>query len=90
MWAKSLAAVFLGLPLAVGLIGLIALAWPGSFEIKTLPWLMMFFPIWILAMSFPFQCKSGLRAWCWMGLATLVCFGAIFVLKHIGWVVLPS
>lgn len=90
MWAKSLAAALLGLPLTVGLIGLIALAWPGSLEIKTLPWLLMFFPTWILVMSFPFQCKTGLRAWLWMGLTTLVCFGLIFALKQTGWVVLPS
>src|SRR5690606_39837908 len=30
MWARSLAAALLGLPLAVGVIGLLALLWPGD------------------------------------------------------------
>jgi hypothetical protein len=47
MWARYLAAAVLGLPLSVGLIGLVALAWPGNQEVTTLPGVMMAFPVWI-------------------------------------------
>ncbi|MFT4179094.1 MAG: hypothetical protein QM612_06480 [Thermomonas sp.] len=85
MWGKSLAAGLLGFPLAVGLIGLIALLWPGRIEVVTLPWLLMAFPVWIGAMSLAFVFKTGLRAWLWMGGATALCFALIHLAKTLGW-----
>ncbi|MFT3763669.1 MAG: hypothetical protein QM761_13895 [Pseudoxanthomonas sp.] len=85
MWAKSLAAALLGLPLTVGLIGLVVLLWPGKLEVVTLPWLLMSFPLWIAVMSLAFLAKTGLRAWLWMGGATLLCFGLIHLAKALGW-----
>lgn len=85
MWAKSLAAALLGLPLTVGLVGLIALLWPGRQEIVTLPWLLMSFPVWIGAMSLAFAFKTGLRAWLWLGGAMLLCFALIHLSKWLGW-----
>lgn len=85
MWAKSLAAALLGLPLTVGIIGLIVLLWPGELTRITLPWLLMAFPLWIGVMSLAFLSRSGGRAWMWMGGSTLLCFGLIHAIKLLGW-----
>lgn len=90
MWAKSFAAAVLGLPLATGLVGLLALVWPGELAVVTLPWLLLSFPVWIGAMSLAFLCKTGLRAWLWLGGATLLCFGLIQVVKGLGWAEVPA
>lgn len=90
MWGKSLAAALLGLPLTTGIVGLLALIWPGELSIVTLPWLLMMFPIWIAAMSLAFVCRSSLRAWLWLGGTTALCFGAIQVVKALGWAGLPA
>jgi hypothetical protein len=86
MWARYLAAAVLGLPLSVGLIGLVALAWPGNQEVTTLPGVMMAFPVWIAVMMLAFVFKNALRAWLWLGGATLVCFGLLYGLKLLGWI----
>lgn len=85
MWARSLAAALLGLPLTVGIIGLLVLLWPGELTRITMPWLLMAFPMWIGAMSLAFVAKTGLRAWLWMGGGTLLCFGLIHLVKLMGW-----
>lgn len=85
MWAKSLAAALLGLPLTVGLIGLIALLWPGELTRITLPWLLMSFPLWVAVMSVAFLFRTGLRAWLWLGGATVLCFALIHLSKLLGW-----
>ncbi|MCF4165266.1 hypothetical protein L2U69_06395 [Zavarzinia compransoris] len=86
MWVKALAAALLGLPLTVAVIGLLALSWPGRPEIVTLPWLMMAFPLWIGLMSLAFAARSGLRAWLWMGGATVLGYGLLQGLKTLGWI----
>lgn len=85
MWAKSLAAGLLGLPLTVGIIGLIALLWPGDPARSTLSILLMSFPLWVAIMSVAFLFKTGLRAWLWLGGATVLCFVLIHVAKLLGW-----
>ncbi|WP_213603091.1 hypothetical protein [Pseudoxanthomonas japonensis] len=85
MWAKSLAAALLGLPLTVGVIGLIVLVWPGELERITLPWLLLAFPLWVGVMSLAFLARSGWRAWAWMGGGTLLCFALIQGAKWMGW-----
>lgn len=91
MWAKSLAAALLGLPLTAGLIGLVVLLWPGELVRHTLPWLLLAFPLWIGVMSLCFAARSGLRAWLWMGASTVLCFAALHLLKLLGWTaVLPA
>lgn len=86
MWARWLAAVLLGLPLTVGLIGLVALSWPGDIHVVTLPWLLLAFPVWVGAMSLAFVVKTALRAWLWMGGTTLLCFGLLHLFKMQGWI----
>jgi hypothetical protein len=85
MWAKSLAAALLGLPLTVGIIGVIALHWPGELTRVTMPWLLISFPLWVAVMSLAFLARTGLRAWLWMGGGTLLCFGLIQVSRLLGW-----
>lgn len=85
MWARSLAAALLGLPLTVGLIGLLVLLWPGDLQANTMPWLLLAFPVWIGAMSLAFLARSGWRAWGWLGGGTLLCFGLIHLAKSLGW-----
>ncbi len=90
MWARSLAAALLGLPLTVAIIGLLALLWPGDPTRTTLPWLLLSFPLWIGVMSLAFHARSGPRAWGWMGGLTLLCFGLIHVARLLGWAELPA
>lgn len=85
MWARSLAAALLGLPLTVGLIGLVVLLWPGELVRITLPWLLLAFPVWIGVMSLAFVARSGWRAWAWMGGGTMSCFALIHGAKLLGW-----
>lgn len=88
--ARSWAAALLGLPLTIGLVGLIALAWPGRQEITALPWMLMVFPVWIGVMSLAFVFSSGRRAWLWLGGATLFCFALLHGLKAIGWIAVAA
>lgn len=84
MWGKSFAAALLGLPLTAALIGLIGLSWPGPQHITTLPWLLMAFPVWTGIMSSAFVFRSGLRAWLWLGGATVLAYGLLYALKSAG------
>ncbi|WP_115558737.1 hypothetical protein [Xanthomonas dyei] len=67
MWARWLASVVLGLPLAVAAVGLCALLLPGPRQSYTLAWLLLMFPVWIGAMAWPFAFRSAARAWLWLG-----------------------
>lgn len=86
MWARYLAAALLGLPLSVGLIGLVALAWPGDQEITTLPWVMMAFPVWVAVMTLAFVFDSARRTWLWLAGVTLASFALLYGLKALGWI----
>ncbi|NHZ89927.1 hypothetical protein F2P45_13020 [Massilia sp. CCM 8733] len=83
MWGKSFAAIFLAPPLGVALVGLLALL-SGNQQRDTLPILLMFFPAWVGAMALAYHFKTALRAWLWMGGATLAGFGLIHGLKAAG------
>ncbi|MET0267591.1 MAG: hypothetical protein ABW202_18495 [Duganella sp.] len=83
MWGKSTAAIFLGLPLAVVLVGLGALLSHDQTR-TTLPWLLMFYLVWVGVMALAFLFRSGLRAWLWLGGATLACYALLHVLKASG------
>ncbi|SEM12893.1 hypothetical protein SAMN05428989_3139 [Pseudoxanthomonas sp. GM95] len=90
MAGKWLAAILLGLPLSTALVGLIVLLWPGKLEVHTLPLLLLSFPVWIGVMAAAFACRSGARAWLWLGGATLLCFGALYAVKALGWAAVPA
>lgn len=86
MWARSLAAGLLGLPLTVGVVGLAALLWPGPLRDHALVLLVCACPVWVGALALPFQPRSATRAWIVMAAITALCFAAIHGLKFIGWV----
>ena len=88
--SRSWAAALLGLPLTIGLVGLVALAWPGRQEITALPWMLMVFPVWIGAMSLAFVFGTSRRAWQWLGGATLLCFALLYGLKALGWIAVAA
>ena len=83
MWSRSLAALLLGFPLAVAVVGLAALLC-GSQSGATLPLLLLFFPVWVGAMALAFLFKNGVSAWLWLGGATLLGFGLMAALKASG------
>ena len=83
MWGKSTAAAFLGLPLAVIVVGILALLSQDQAR-TTLPWLLLFVLFWIGAMTIAFLFRTGLRAWLWMGGATLLGYAALYWLKASG------
>ncbi|MYM96385.1 hypothetical protein [Duganella vulcania] len=80
MLGKSTAAACLGLPLAVWVVGLAALL-SGDQARTTLPLLLLFFLVWIGVMAGAFMFRTGLRAWLWMGGATLAGYALLHVLK---------
>lgn len=80
MWGKSTAALFLGLPLAVNVVGICALLSQDQAR-TTLPWLLMFVLFWIGAMTIAFLFRTGLRAWLWMGGATLLGYAVLHLSK---------
>jgi hypothetical protein len=90
MWIKSLVAVCLAFPAAVAVTGVVALLGPGSLENRTLPVLLMFFPLWVAAISVPFLCRTGLRAALLLGSVCVVGFGLLHAAKSLHWVVLPA
>lgn len=83
MWGKSTAAIFLGMPLAVLVVGFAALC-SSSQSVTTLPWLLVFFLVWIGVMTGAFLFRTGLRAWLWMGGLTVVGYAALHLLKASG------
>lgn len=83
MLGKSTAAAVLGLPLAVLLVGFAALL-SGDQASTTLPWLLLFFLVWIGVMTGAFLFKTGLRAWLWMGGLAVTGFTALHFLKASG------
>ena len=81
---KSSAGIILGFALAIALSGLFAWAGPGGLmhsSAKTQINMWMIAPIWVSVLSFCFFFRSGLRAWLWLGGATLLAFGALFLVK---------
>ena len=90
MWSKSLVAIFLALPAAVAITGVMVLLVPGSLQLRTLPVLMMFVPIWVAMICVTFLFRSGARAALWFGIICVTGFGLIHLAVGSGWMVLPS
>lgn len=90
MWSKSVAAIFLAFPAAVAITGVLALFGPSSLQARTLPALLMFFPIWVSTISLTFLARSGLRAASWLMLVCVLGFGALYLAKTLHWVILPA
>jgi predicted alpha/beta hydrolase len=76
---KASAGLVLGYALALALSGLFAWFGPGEIDPGKLQINMwMVSPIWCLVLSFCFFFRTGLRAWAFLGLATLLAFGLLF------------
>lgn len=89
MWSKSLVAILLALPAAIAITGVLALFSPGSLQVRTLPALMMFLPIWVATICVAFVFQNGARAAFWLGVVCVVGFGLIHLARLLHWVVLP-
>ncbi|MYN05008.1 hypothetical protein GTP41_23205 [Pseudoduganella sp. DS3] len=83
MLGKASAAAFLGMPLAAGMVGILILLLRDQ-RSWTLPLLLLFFLVWVAVMAAAFQCRSGWRAWLWMGSATAGVYGSMYLLKASG------
>lgn len=73
-FGKASAGLMCGFALALGLCGLFWHYGPdgilgGSGKLQFVMWMMA--PIWSLIFSFCFLFRSGLRAWAWLGGASL-------------------
>lgn len=77
--SKSLAGVFLGFALAIALAGLFAHLGPEGLEGRNKYQLVMWLvaPIWLGVLSCVFLFRSGLRAWAWLGGASLLAHGGL-------------
>lgn len=72
MSGRWLAALLLGLPLAVAVIGPLALWGPGAPSQRVLPALLLFFPAWMACICLPFAFDSVRRASAWMAAGVLL------------------
>lgn len=82
-FGKTCAGAVLGYALAVALSGVIALLTPGGFagEGKVQFTMWMIAPIWASVLGFVFLFRDSVRAWAWLGLATVVAFGLLWAMK---------
>lgn len=90
MWGKSIAAIVLGFPAAVAITGLLAYFGPGALEARTLPMLLLFFPIWVSTISITYLARSGWHAAGWLSLISVVGFGLLYFARMLHWVELPA
>jgi hypothetical protein len=81
--AKGLAGLVLGFVIAIGLSGLLAWTSPGGIETAHLYLVAMWAvaPIWLLIFAFCFLFGSGLRAWSWLGGASLAVHLALLICR---------
>lgn len=77
--SKSLAGLVLGFALALALVGLFARLGPqglaGGNKYQLVMWMIA--PIWLSVLAFVFLFRSGLRAWLWLGGASLLAHGGL-------------
>ncbi|KRB11284.1 hypothetical protein [Lysobacter sp. Root690] len=85
-FGKGSAGLLLGFGLALALSGLFAWLGPGGIDggggkIQFNMWLIS--PIWCMALSFVFLFRTSARAWCWLGAANVVAFGALWIVRSV-------
>lgn len=90
MWGKSFAAIVLGFPAAVAITGVLAYFGPGTLQARTLPMLLLFFPIWVSTISITYLARTAWRAAGWLSLISGVGFGLLYLARQLNWVVLPA
>ena len=80
--AKASAGLVLGLTLSLalsGLLGVFGIQDVSQFSIEHQFTMWITGPILILILSSSFLFQSGLRAWCWLGLANVLCWGLLWI-----------
>ncbi|GAB3449385.1 hypothetical protein [Insolitispirillum peregrinum] len=79
-WAKTLAGVICGFALALALATLFHQLTPGGpGKLMLLMWLIS--PLWLTMASLVYLFRDGWRAWGWLGGASVLAYGAVFVSK---------
>ncbi len=85
-WRKTLAGGLLGYSLSFALVGLFAWVGPGGIsaadKVQFNMWMIT--PLWLLIFSLSYLFRSGNRALCWLGLANLLGFGLLFMVRGTG------
>lgn len=80
--AKASAGLILGLTLSLalsGMLGVFGLQDVAQFSIEHQFTMWITGPILILILSSCFLFQSGLRAWFWLGLANVLCWGLLWI-----------
>lgn len=75
---KASAGLVLGYLLALGVSGFVSLGAPGGpagGKVQFVMWTVS--PVWACVLSFCFLFRDGLRAWLWLGGATILTYGLL-------------
>lgn len=83
--SKTLAGTLLGLALALGASGLFShlnAGMPLSVRGQLAMWMVP--PVWLGTLGGVYFFASGLRAWLWLGGATVLTYGALLALRSSG------
>lgn len=81
-WSKSLAGVILGFTLAMACSGVLARLCDGlplGVRAQLAMWLVV--PVWFATLGLCFLFGSGRRAWLWLGLANVLGYGLLALLR---------
>lgn len=83
--SKTLAGCILGFLLALSLSGIFAWLGPGGLEAPNKSQFNMWIvpPIWLTVFSLVYFFRSGLRAWLWLGGATLLAIAILFLTRYL-------
>ncbi|HET8553746.1 MAG TPA: hypothetical protein VFL78_02885 [Rhodanobacteraceae bacterium] len=84
MIARAGAGVLLGFPLAAALLALALIGLPRHGQAWVIPALIAFFPLWTALMAGSFFFRDGRRAWLALGIANLLAFTVLWLLRMMG------
>lgn len=63
---------------------------PGSLQARTLPILLLFFPIWVSTISVTYLARTGLHAALWLLAISVTGFSLLYFARALHWVGLPA
>lgn len=84
MIARAGAGVLLGFPLAAALLALALIGLPQHGQAWVIPALIAFFPLWTALMIGSFFFRDGRRAWLVLGVANVLAFAVLWLLRMMG------
>lgn len=85
MWGRATAGIVPGFVLAAALVSLLGRLLPGPWQSTLVPSVVVLFPLWIGIAAAAFQCRSGVRAWAWIGGAALAVLALLWTVQAGGW-----